>query len=142
MFIRKKKNRSGTTSIVVIDKSGGQFSDRKLYLKDAILKLYSILEENLYTDPVQWECWSYIHKWFEKNTHFPYKEIDRKKIKYEFNRKRYALFFLQDNYYFFDKFSYRGFPIDDILYKILKSNNINNIEDTVLEYLVKKNTII
>jgi len=29
MFIRKKKNRSGTTSIVVIDKSGGQFRELK-----------------------------------------------------------------------------------------------------------------
>jgi hypothetical protein len=29
MFIRKKKNRSGTTSIVEIDKSGGQFRELK-----------------------------------------------------------------------------------------------------------------
>jgi len=29
MFIRRKKNRSGTTSVVVIDKSGGQFRELK-----------------------------------------------------------------------------------------------------------------
>jgi len=29
MFIRKKKNRSGTTSVVVIDKSGGRFRELK-----------------------------------------------------------------------------------------------------------------
>ena len=27
MFIRKKKNRSGTTSIVVVDKHGGKFKE-------------------------------------------------------------------------------------------------------------------
>ncbi|GAB6008030.1 hypothetical protein [Dysgonomonas reticulitermitis] len=29
MFVRKKKNRSGTTSIVVVDKRGGQFREVK-----------------------------------------------------------------------------------------------------------------
>jgi hypothetical protein len=29
MFIRKKKNRSGTTNVVVIDKSGGRFRELK-----------------------------------------------------------------------------------------------------------------
>ena len=29
MFVRKKKNRSGTTSVVVIDKSGGSFRELK-----------------------------------------------------------------------------------------------------------------
>ena len=29
MFVRKKKNRSGTTSIVVVDKSGGRFRELK-----------------------------------------------------------------------------------------------------------------
>ncbi|MDR2569407.1 MAG: hypothetical protein LBD23_03785 [Oscillospiraceae bacterium] len=29
MFVRRKKNRSGTTSIVVIDKSGGRFRELK-----------------------------------------------------------------------------------------------------------------
>ena len=29
MFIRKKKNRSGTTGVIVIDKSGGQFRELK-----------------------------------------------------------------------------------------------------------------
>ena len=27
MFVRKKKNRSGTTSVVVVDKHGGQFKE-------------------------------------------------------------------------------------------------------------------
>jgi hypothetical protein len=27
MFVRKKKNRSGTTSIVVVDKHGGKFKE-------------------------------------------------------------------------------------------------------------------
>lgn len=29
MFVRKKKNRSGTTSVVVVDKSGKQFRELK-----------------------------------------------------------------------------------------------------------------
>ncbi len=29
MFIRKKKNRSGTTSIIVVDKSKGRFQELK-----------------------------------------------------------------------------------------------------------------
>jgi len=27
MFVRKKKNRSGTTSVVVVDKHGGKFKE-------------------------------------------------------------------------------------------------------------------
>ena len=29
MFVRKKKNRSGSTSVVVVDKSGGRFREMK-----------------------------------------------------------------------------------------------------------------
>jgi hypothetical protein len=29
MFVRRKKNRSGTTGIVVVDKSGGRFRELK-----------------------------------------------------------------------------------------------------------------
>jgi hypothetical protein len=51
----------------------------------------------------------------ESITHFinathncSYEEIDRENLKYEFNKKRYALFFFKEKYYSFDKFSYRG----------------------------------
>ncbi|KAF0128325.1 MAG: hypothetical protein FD155_3333 [Bacteroidetes bacterium] len=34
MFVRKKKNRSGTTSLIVINKSGGVFLTSKIKKKD------------------------------------------------------------------------------------------------------------
>ena len=118
------------------------YSDNKLYVKDVIMKLYSILEKDLYNNPAQWESWSYMHKWFERNAHVPYEEIDRKKLKNEFNKKRYALFFFKEIYYFFDKFSYSAFPIDESLYNLLKSNSINKINSSTLEDLISKNVII
>jgi len=107
-----------------------------------ILQLYSILEEHIYTNPTQWECWSYIHKWFERDFLFPYEKMDRKSLKYEFNKKRYSLFSLRGKDYFFDKFSFRGFPIDKDLHKLLENNDINKIESSTLDDLIHKNVII
>lgn len=122
--------------------STSDYSDRNLYIKDTILKLYSILEEKLYTNPTQWECWSYIHKWFEKKSLSPYEEIDIKNLKYEFNKHRYSLFSLKNEYYFFDKFSYLAFPINENLYNLLRDNNISKIANNMLEDLINKNVII
>lgn len=122
--------------------SPNNYSDSKLYAKDTLLKLYSILEEKLLTNPAQWECWTYINKWFERDFHLPYEEIDRKKIQYKFNNKRYSLFSLKENYYFFDKFSYRAFPINENLHNLLKEEKIKKIESSILENLLSKNVII
>ncbi|MCL1969087.1 MAG: hypothetical protein FWF65_05935 [Bacteroidetes bacterium] len=122
--------------------SPNDYSDSKLYVKDSITKIFSILEKDLSINPAPWECWTYMHTWFERNFHLPYEEIDKENLKYEFNRKRYALFFLQDNYYFFDKFAYRAFPIDENLYNLLITNNINKIKSSTLEDLISKNVII
>jgi lauroyl/myristoyl acyltransferase len=122
--------------------SPNNYSNSKLYVKDSMLKLYSILEEHLYKNPATWECWTYMHKWFEINDDFPYEAVDRKNLKYVFNRKRYSLFFLQDKYYFFDKFSYKAFPIDENLHNLIREENINKIESSILEDLINKNVII
>ena len=50
MFIRKRKNRSGTTSIVVIDKSGGRFRELKTIGVSSDKKEI----ERLYLDGKKW----------------------------------------------------------------------------------------
>ena len=122
--------------------SPNDYSDSKLYVKDSLKAIFSILKKDLSTDPAQWVCWTYMHQWFISNEHFPYEAVDRKNLKYVFNRKRYSLFFLQDKYYFFYKFSYKAFPIDENLYNLLKEENINKIGSVILEDLITQNVII
>jgi KDO2-lipid IV(A) lauroyltransferase len=122
--------------------SSNHYTDSKLYVKDSLKAIFSILEKDLSTNPAPWVCWTYMHKWFERNEYFPYEAVDRKNLKYEFNRTRYTLFFLQNQYYLFDKFSYQAFPIDEILHNILKNNYIDKVKSSILEDLISRNVIV
>ncbi|MDD2277890.1 MAG: hypothetical protein PHF25_08395 [Candidatus Margulisbacteria bacterium] len=118
------------------------YSNNRFFIEDSIAKLYSILENSVKNTPEQWECWSYIHEWFERNKSYPYKIQNTSTLKLIFNEDRYSLFSLKNEYYFFDKYSYRAFPLDIDTYLKLKKQNTTNIEKNKLEYLLTKNVIV
>jgi lauroyl/myristoyl acyltransferase len=118
------------------------YSNNKIFIEGSITKIYSILEHYVKRTPEQWECWSYIHEWFKRDKLYPYKVQNTNDLKFIFNEERYSLFALKNEYYFFDKYSYRGFPLGIDTYLKIKDKNINNIEKSKLEYLITKNVII
>jgi len=118
------------------------YSNNRLFIEDSISKLYSILESYVKNIPEQWECWSYIHEWFERNKSYPYKIQNTSDLKWILNEERYSLFSLKNEYYFFDKYSYRGFPLDIDTYLKIKNLKIKNIKKNKLEYLLTKNVIL
>ncbi|SNB22562.1 hypothetical protein VT569_03450 [Flavobacterium psychrophilum] len=116
--------------------------DKRNFIEQSILKLYSILENNVIENPEQWECWSYIHEWFERNEIYPYEIQNAKTLKWILNSKRYSLFSLKNEYYFFDKYSYRAFPIDSDTFIKIEKEDISKIKKSKLDFLLTKNVII
>ena len=48
MFVRKKKNRSGTTSVVVVDKHGGKFKElHTVGIPDFVIAYPKILRQRV-----------------------------------------------------------------------------------------------
>jgi lauroyl/myristoyl acyltransferase len=124
------------------DKIGSyDFNSRSEFVKQTLKLLYAILEDFIYKSPEQWECWSYMHKWFLRNTIYPYeKKTDR--LQYKFNHKRYSLFKLKEDVYIFDLFSYRIYPISMCCYDSLKNNNFCQLKNEEIEKFKTMNIII
>lgn len=118
------------------------YSNRRLFIEETITKLYSILENSVKIIPEQWECWSYIHEWFERDKIHPYIIQNTIALKWIFNEERYSLFSIRNECFFFDKFSYRAFPLDMETYLEIKSQNIKKIKKNKLDNLLSKNVII
>lgn len=97
MFVRKKKNRSGTTSIVVVDKHGGKFKE-----------LHTV-EDGLYherlLDNVERLIVTYSSKRAAKDTFNRMKGVERLKASYasgkitkeKLNKRGYAKFLKIEN---------------------------------------------
>lgn len=93
-------------------------------------KLYTILENQITKNDEQiseWEGWIFVNRFFkelQKPIFLPTKNDSDKNIKdkinspYIFNEERFALIESQKNT-LFDKFTYRFFPVSDLLYEII-----------------------
>lgn len=101
-------------------------------------KLYSILEKEITKNETdlekvsEWEGWIFVNKFFE-NLHKPISLVeetessdsDKAKQSYIFNEKRFALIETKkeseenQKKTLFDKFTYRFFPVSDLLYEII-----------------------
>lgn len=102
------------------------------FAEKTMQKLYSILEKEVTKDKQisEWEGWVFVNKFFEQlkkpissieketfstmNTSL----IDPKKASYIFNEERFALIESTKNT-LFDKFTYRFFPVSNLLYEII-----------------------
>jgi lauroyl/myristoyl acyltransferase len=117
------------------------FKNRSEFVKTTLKLLYAILEDFIYKNPEQWECWLYMHKWFLRNKIHPY-EKNADALQYKFNHKRYSLFKMNENSYIFDLYSYRIHPISMDCYNNLKIDKFRCIKETEIEKLSRMNVII
>lgn len=116
------------------------FSNVDDFTIKSVEKCYSLLETKLKKYPTQWECWGYIHNWFDRNKTIPYKKIPEKASK--FNDYRYYPFFVNGSYFLFDILSYQTFPITKQLKENLLSLQFKKIDQELLLELKEKNIII
>jgi KDO2-lipid IV(A) lauroyltransferase len=116
------------------------FKKRSTFVENSVTQLYTLLGSFLKDRPEQWECWTYMQKWFPRNETIPY--TSNKKTGEKFNNQRFSLFKLAREFYIFDMLSYRAFPITENIYNKLKNNEINKINYNELEFLTEINCII
>lgn len=122
------------------------------FAQQTMQKLYSILEKEVCKNNIervdQWEGWIFVNKFFEE-LHKPLfleKEVIFNKNKpfqekinehYIFNEERFAVINKTENQpkTLFDKFTYRFFPVSDLLYEVItyfsipKKLYLSNYED-------------
>mgnify|MGYP000619171026 CR=1 FL=1 len=97
--------------------------------KQAMQKLYSILEQKISTDTKQiakWEGWIFVNKLFT-NLQKPSVLLQKSNANktpidlhqfYNFNKERFVLIEKKQNT-LFDKYTYRFFPVSDLLYELI-----------------------
>ena len=114
MFVRKKKNRSGTTSIVVVNKAHGKFKEVKTIgvSKDSIDIEYFIKQ---------------AHKWI--NTHSGIQDIFQQTAK-EKEEKQITEYFLSN----IENILINGTQL--ILDKVYRLTGFDKIDDDILRHLV------
>lgn len=78
------------------------FPIKQDFLERSIEICYKYLENQTQNNPYQWECWSYIHKWFPREQVETYEKSIKKATK--FNSERYAFYKVKDNDFIFDYF--------------------------------------
>ncbi|WP_281228187.1 hypothetical protein [Flavobacterium aquiphilum] len=116
------------------------FENKEDFEKKSIEYCYSLLEEKLLKYPTQWECWGYIHKWFNRDIEISFSEPSKNITK--FNSDRYNLFEVNDSNFLFDLFSYKSYPISNELFKLIEKQNFDKIENNLLLELNQKNILI
>lgn len=139
MLSYRGKNDENTIEIykeIKID----DFEDKEIFSKKSIENCYSILEEQLFKFPAQWECWGYIHKWFDRDIKPIYNEPTKKILK--FNQDRYSIFEVNGTDFLFDIFSYKSIPISKDLLNIINKSNFDNLDGNLLSELNEKNILI
>lgn len=120
--------------------TSNDFEDKEVFSRKSIENCYSILEEKLFKYPAQWECWGYMHKWFDRDLKLNYDRPSEKVSK--FNQLRYNVFEVNGTDFLFDIFSYKSFPISKELLKSLNESNFESIDNDLLLELTEKNILI
>lgn len=116
------------------------FENKEIFAKSAIEYCYSILEKKVNIYPTQWECWGYIHKWFNRNLKVEYNSPVENITK--FNHFRYEFFEANGTNFLFDLFSYTSFPITEPVYRKLLLNEFEDLEPDLLLEFKEKNILI
>lgn len=90
-------------------------------------QLFNILEKHVLEDPLQWECWPYVHKWIDVKglpVTSDSKDIDyATEDNFSFNQERYGIFKLSGEYYLLDKAAYITLKINEFLSDLLQNIN-------------------
>jgi hypothetical protein len=122
------------------------------FAEQTMQKLYSILEQEVTKNEQvsEWEGWIFVNKFFEQlkkpilraNQKDSTLLNDNLNPSYIFNEERFALIESNQNT-LFDKFTYRFFPVSDLLYEIITyfsapkklylSNRDNKLVDNMTE---------
>jgi KDO2-lipid IV(A) lauroyltransferase len=68
------------------------YQDKKIFISESLIYLYSLLEKYIKEDLVQWECWTYMHRWFYRETIVPYVRIKKDLLQWKFNKERFSPF--------------------------------------------------
>lgn len=116
------------------------FENKEDFSKKSIEYCYSLLEKNLLKHPTQWECWGYIHKWFNRDTETLFNEPSKSISK--FNSDRYIFFEVNNSNFVFDMFSYKSYPISNEIFKLIEEQHFSKIDDDLLLELNQKNILI
>jgi KDO2-lipid IV(A) lauroyltransferase len=118
------------------------YQDKKLFISASLIYLYSLLEKHIKENPEQWECWTYMHKWFCRETIVPYIKIKKNQLKWKFNKERFSPFKIINEFYLFDILSYRILPVSQNIYLNFKNETPQSINSKELKWLLSKNVII
>ncbi len=119
-----------------------EFGDKKIYPTKSIEYVYKVFEDSLKIHKAQWLDWLRIHKWFKRESKTPYTTNPNPNINYIFNEDRYSLFTVAGDYYLFDLYDYKSFPISSELYAKLINNKISLISEDITIELIQKNVIV
>jgi KDO2-lipid IV(A) lauroyltransferase len=118
------------------------YQDKKLFVSQSLIYLYSLLEKHIKENPEQWECWTYMHKWFYRENVVPYIKIKKDQLQWKFNKERFSPFKMLNEFYLFDILSYRIFPVSQNIYSTLENETFQSINNKELDILLLKNIII
>lgn len=116
------------------------FSDKQEFLVKSIENCYKHLENQISIYPYQWECWSYIHKWFPRNQISNY-YVSPESIS-KFNTERYDLYEVNGKHFIFDLLSYQSYPISNEVKQLIVSEKFQDINSSLLTALKNKNILI
>ncbi|PIY07714.1 MAG: hypothetical protein COZ18_16050 [Flexibacter sp. CG_4_10_14_3_um_filter_32_15] len=125
------------------DKKSQNASSKEEFAAQTMQKLYSILEKEVIKNGAdaetirEWEGWIFVNKFFEElqkpilrankkdSSAINSDSVDKKTASYIFNEERFALIETKkeneenQKNTLFDKFTYRFFPVSDLLYEII-----------------------
>jgi len=92
---------------------------------DITKKCYYYLEKLLITYPTQWECWFYIHKWFDRSILTNKQVLSRVKHNdLRFNSDTFIPFTRNNHYFLFNRNNFTAFSIPQNHYKCFVENKI------------------
>lgn len=94
-------------------------------------KCYEHLEKFLIKYPSQWECWLYIHKWFDRSVLTGTKNLNKStNTNLIFNSDTFIPFTRNDYFFLFNRENFTAFPIPEEHYKCFVDDKIvtENIE--------------
>lgn len=116
------------------------FKTKEEFAIKSIESCYKKLEEKLLIYTTQWECWLYIHDWFNRVYEIPYENIEM--LKQIFNIKRYKTFVVNGTHFIFDMYNYQSFEINIKILNAINNNDFEKIDKNLYDELLKKNIII
>ena len=99
----------------------------KEFIEESIKICYSHLEDNLHQRPWQWECWTYIHNWINRDNLSYSNKISKQNT---LNTSKFKPFYLGKNEFLTDMDTYKILP--------LKKNSINALNEGNLSMFTNK----